>query len=130
MSVEGTRDLLDRYLNADHQDTTVLADDVLFTVMATGEEYRGPEAVQAMLHDFYHVAFEATAKPYSLIVSDGKACLEALFEGTHIGEFAGIPATGKEVSVPLCVVYDFEDDKLKRGRVYMEMPVMMAQLNA
>ena len=30
--------------------------------------------------------------------------------------------------MPLCVVYDFTGDKLQRGRVYMEMPVLMAQL--
>jgi len=34
------------------------------------------------------------------------------------------------VSVPLCVVYDSEDGKLKRGRIYMAMPVMLAQLGA
>ncbi len=48
--------------------------------------------------------------------------------GKHIGEFAGIPATGKDVKVPLCVVYDLENDRIKRGRVYFEMPVSMRQL--
>ena len=48
--------------------------------------------------------------------------------GKHIGEFAGIPATNKLVRVPLCVVYDLERDKIKRGRVYFEMPVLFQQL--
>ena len=42
--------------------------------------------------------------------------------------FAGIPATGRQVRVPFCVVYDVEGDRITRGRVYMEMPVMMRQL--
>ena len=128
MSVESTRAVLEQYLAAEHDDTSMLADDVVFTIMGTGEAYHGPQAVQQMLHVFYQVAFEATARTTNMIVADGQACLEAMFEGTHIGEFAGIPATGKKVSVPLCVVYDFEDNKLKRGRVYMETPVMMQQL--
>jgi len=115
-------------LNANHDDAGVLADDVVFTIMGTGEEYHGPQAVLGMLHYFYRVAFDATARGTNLIVTDGQACLEAMAEGAHIGEFAGIPATGREVSVPLCVVYDFAGDKLRRGHVYMEMPVLMAQL--
>ena len=49
--------------------------------------------------------------------------------GTHIGEFAGIPATGRRVRVPLCVIYDLEADRIKRARVYLEMPVLMRQLD-
>jgi predicted ester cyclase len=48
--------------------------------------------------------------------------------GKHIGEFAGIPATGKEFRVPLCVVYDLKDDLIKRARIYFEMPALLAQL--
>ena len=44
------------------------------------------------------------------------------------GEFAGIPATGKDVRVPLCVVYDLENDQIKQGRVYFEMPALLQQL--
>jgi predicted ester cyclase len=56
--------------------------------------------------------------------------LEGLFIGKHIGEFAGIAATGREVRVPICVVYDLADGKIRRGRVYLEMPVLMKQLGA
>jgi hypothetical protein len=30
--------------------------------------------------------------------------------------------------VPLCVVYDLEDDLIKQGRVYFEMPALLQQL--
>jgi len=81
-----------------------------------------------MLNYFYHIAFEATAEPVTEIFGDSNAVLEAVFVGKHIGEFAGIPATGKSVRVPLCVVYDLENDQIKQGRVYFEMPALMAQL--
>lgn len=55
--------------------------------------------------------------------------LEGEFVGRHIGEFAGIPPTNKTARVPLCVVYDIEGAKIKRARVYFEMPALMAQLN-
>jgi predicted ester cyclase len=54
--------------------------------------------------------------------------LEADFVGTHIGEFAGVPATGRTVRVPLCVVYDLEAGTITRARVYLELPVLLRQL--
>jgi limonene-1,2-epoxide hydrolase len=38
-----------------------------------------------------------------------------------------VPATGKEVRVPLCMVYELEDEQIKQARVYFEMPVLMQQ---
>ena len=74
------------------------------------------------------VAFDATAETTNTIFADGKAVVEGDFVGRHVGEFAGIPATNKDVRVPMCVVYDLEYDQIKRGRVYFEMPVLLRQL--
>jgi steroid delta-isomerase-like uncharacterized protein len=128
MSTDRTKEIIMRYLDSQHSDLSVMADDVVFTHMATGDEYKGTEGVRQMLDFVYHVAFDAHAETKNLIFSDGKAVLEGDFVGKHIGEFAGIAATGKQVRVPLCVVYDLENDRIKRGRVYMELPVLMKQL--
>jgi predicted ester cyclase len=48
--------------------------------------------------------------------------------GKHTGEYAGIPVTGKGFRVPLCVVYDVEEDQIRRARIYLEVPALMAQL--
>jgi steroid delta-isomerase-like uncharacterized protein len=128
MSIDSTREAITKYLDSKHSDLSMMADDVVFTHMATGEEHRGPEGVLLMLNYFYHVAFDADAVIRNTIFADGKAVLEADFVGKHIGEFAGISATNKQVRVPLCVVYDLEKDQIKRGRVYFEMPVLLQQL--
>ena len=128
MSVESTQQVMQRYFSAEHNDVSMLADDVVFTIMGTGQEHHGPEGVAQMLSYFYHVAFEATAETRNSIIAEGKAVMEVDFVGKHIGNFAGIPATGKDVRVPLCVVYDIENDRIKRGRVYFEMPVLLQQL--
>ena len=128
MSVESTRDVITRYVNSNHTDLSMMAPDVVFTSMATGDEHRGVEALAGMLHYIYHVAFDAHAETKSIICSDNQAVLEADFVGKHIGEFAGVPATGKDVRVPLCVVYDLEAGKIKRGRVYFEVPAFLKQI--
>lgn len=128
MSIETTRETMMRYFNSDHGDTSMMADDVVFTMMATGEETKTPAGVLAMLHHFYHVAFDATADIKNSAFDDGKALVEGDIIGKHIGEFAGIPATNKDFRVPICVVYDLENDQIKRARIYFELPVLMQQL--
>jgi len=100
----------------------------LFTTMATGEEHRGPDAVRRMLEHVYHIAFEARADFRTKLIGEDQAMVEGEIVGTHIGEFAGVPATGKAVRVPLCVVYDLDDGLIKRARVYLEMATLMRQL--
>jgi steroid delta-isomerase-like uncharacterized protein len=119
---------MQRYLKSEHSDVSVMADDVIFTIMSTGAEHRGREGVMAMLNYFYRVAFDATATIRVTLFGEANAMVEADFVGKHIGEFAGIPATGRTVHVPLCVVYDLDHDQITRGRVYFEMPALLQQL--
>jgi predicted ester cyclase len=129
MSVEANRSAVSRYLSSNHSDLSMMAPDVVFTNMATGDEHRGVEAVSGMLNFVYHVAFDAKAEQRSLIVTDTHAVLEADFVGRHIGEFAGKAATGRTVRVPLCVVYDMTGGKIARGRIYFEVPSFFAQVS-
>ena len=105
-----------------------MADEVVFTVMATGQEHKGPEGVLGMLNYFYHVAFDATAETRLTLFGESSAMIEGDFVGKHIGEFAGVAATNRDVRVPLCVVYDVSGEKIKAGRIYFEMPVLFKQL--
>jgi steroid delta-isomerase-like uncharacterized protein len=130
MSVERTREVMDRYLNSNHSDLSMMADDVVFTTMATGDEHRGPEGIKRMLEHVYHEAFDAKAETRTRIYTEDHAVLEADFVGAHTGTFAGVPATGRQVRVPLCVVYDLRDGKIVRGRVYLEVPVLLRQIGA
>jgi len=110
-------------------DPKYLSEDTVFINMSNSELTIGREAVGKMLHYIYHVAFDAHAEITNTIVTYDKAVLEANFVGKHIGEFAGIQPTGKNVKVPLCVTYDLEESGLvKVARVYMLESVMMQQL--
>lgn len=129
MSIETNRNIINKYIDSNHSDLSMMADDVVFINMATGEKHNGPEAVSQMLNFIYHVAFDAHAETKNIIINETNAVFEADFVGKHIGEFAGIPPTNKSVKVPLCVVYDMESDKIKRARIYFEGPALMAQLN-
>lgn len=128
MSEHRNREALTRYLESNHQDLSTMTESVIFTNMATGEEHTGREAVREMLDFVYRVAFEGHGETRNLIVENDRAVLEATFVGTHKGAFAGVPATGREVRVPLAVIYDMKDGLIDRGRVYFEVPAFLAQV--
>lgn len=128
MTIESTREVMSQYFSSEHSSVRAMSEDVVFTIMATGQQHRGPEGVLQMLDYFYRVAFDATAETKNIIIDDGKAVIEGDFIGRHIGEFAGIPATNKDVRVPIAVFYDLENDKIIQGRVYFELPALMQQL--
>lgn len=81
-----------------------------------------------MLHYFYKQAFTASAEPDLTIADAAHATFEGTFVGRHTGDFMGIAPTNKDVRVPLCVVYDVADGEITAGRVYFEIPALMAQL--
>jgi steroid delta-isomerase-like uncharacterized protein len=111
-------------------DVQYVAEDAVFTHMSNGDKTVGREAVRQMLDYFYHIAFDARAEIKNKIITENKAVLEADFIGKHIGEFAGIPPTNKEVNVPFCIVYDLENGLIKYARVYMLTEIMMKQLTS
>src|SRR5215831_12900890 len=111
-------------------DVQYVAEDAEFTIMGTGDKFEGREGVKQLLNYFYHIAFDAKAEIKNTFISENKAFLEMDFVGKHIGEFAGLQATGKEVRVPMVVCYDVEDGFIKKGRVYMLGDVMYKQLTS
>ena len=53
-----------------------------------------------------------------------------VFVGTHTGDFAGIPASGKQVAVPYSVFYDLADGKITALRIYGFATGLVAALTA
>jgi len=62
------------------------------------------------------------------IITEDKAVVEGYFKGRHTGSIAGMPATNKEVDVPLCVTYHLKDGLIQEARIYMLTNILMEQL--
>lgn len=126
MSIGKTREIMTRYFEGNYEDT--LAEDVVFTDVTTGTEFRTPLGITDMMHWFYNVAFDAATEDLNIIFGEGKAALECMVVGKHIGEYAGIAATGKEFRAPLCVFYDLEEDQIKRARIHFSLSALKDQI--
>ncbi|MBA2500024.1 MAG: ester cyclase [Chitinophagaceae bacterium] len=109
-------------------DVQYIAEDAVFINLGTGERTQGRKAIGEMLYYIYHVAFDAKAEVTHSLITEEKAVLEGFFVGKHINEFAGIPATQKDVRVPLCVSYNLKESLITEARIYMLGDVMFKQL--
>jgi steroid delta-isomerase-like uncharacterized protein len=62
-------------------------------------------------------------------ISEGnKVVTRFHYTGTHQGEFMGIPATGKSVTVKGVVIDEFENDQMSRSRILLDQLGAMQQL--
>lgn len=118
MTVERTREVMMAYLEG--HDESRLAENAVFTIMASGQECRGLAAINQMFEYFYEQAFDATYKVKNLIIADGQAVCEMDLVGRQLMEISGVQPTGKEVRVPFCVVYKIDNDLITLARIYFE----------
>jgi len=106
-----------------------LAPGVSLHVMGTDQQAHGRDEVVGLIRYLHEQAFDAHPQIKSLLVDGERAAIEADFVGRHIAEFAGKPATGKEIRVPYSVVYDLEGEQITALRIYMTMDAILRQLD-
>ena len=131
MSVEETERTVREYLDAllsGGDFASFFDEDVLWTTMETGDQVRGREAVRDFIVTLHSQWFDASPEIKNVTVADGVAALEAVFAGTHIGDFAGVAPTGAAVRLPYSVVYDVSDGKIDQPRAYFPIMALVQQL--
>jgi predicted ester cyclase len=131
MSVEETERTLRAYLDAllsGGDFASYFADEISWTTMETGEQVVGREAVRDFIVALHRQFFETSPELRGVITGDGVAAVQAEFVGTHIAEFAGIPATGVSVRLPYSVFYEISAGKIDSLRVYFPILALVQQL--
>lgn len=99
-----------------------------YEIMPTGQVYDGDEEVLA-----YHRA-QRTAFPdqrhenVRFHFADESVIAEFDLLGTNLGEFYGLPPTGKEFRVPVIAVFFFDGDRITNERVYLDVASMLGQI--
>jgi predicted ester cyclase len=88
------------------------SDDIAFEIVGTDQRASGAEATEQAIRFMHEVAFDAVPEVANVLVDDHGAAAEAMFVGTHVGEFAGVPASGSEVRVPYSVFYDVDAGRI------------------
>ncbi len=67
-------------------------------------------------------------KAEDIIEENDKVVVRARFTGTHLGEFNGIPATGRTVELPFIIIYRMEGGKIAQHWLEANHLALLTQL--
>lgn len=93
-----------------------------------GQLSDGTSAVRELLQGLMNAFPDLHAEIGKLRHADNAVFGETLITGTHYGEWAGIPATGRRVEVPVAAIFEFDGDKLLCEKVYMDFAAVLTQI--
>lgn len=90
---------------------------------------RGPEAVRAYYEALLAAMPDLHIEITNRHVAAGAVILEVVITGTQLGQWRGVPATGRLLRFPLCAVYTFDQgERLAGERIYYDRAGVMRQL--
>lgn len=112
-------------------DVQYVTEDAVFHDMAQGISNEGRDAIKGALDYVYTIAFDSTPIINNVIIGEGKGVVEANIAGTHIGEFAGISATNRDIEFPILITYDLNEEwpyLIREARIYMMVGYIFDQV--
>ena len=133
MSADQVRETMSAYvevLRARGDYRRFFAEDIRFEIVGTDQSARGAEAAEHAIRFFHEIAFDAQPEISKVLVDDDGAAAEAMFVGKHIGDFAGVGATGRAVRVPYSVFYELDAGLITALRIYLSMDQLLTQIGS
>ena len=110
----------------------LVTDDAELVVVGTGDVFRGKDGSKTYNRNWADGFPDGRITIDNMVASGDTVVVEFTGRGTHTGtlvtSMGDIPATGKSVTLKLCDVLEFRDQKLVRQRNYFDSGSMMAQL--
>jgi len=96
---------------------------------AWGEHHKGTTGVRSFYEQLMKALPDLEIQIQCQHVTEDAILLEVVIRGTHLGNWRGLPATGRRVEFPLCGVYTFDDDdRLAGERIYYDRGTVLRQL--
>jgi steroid delta-isomerase-like uncharacterized protein len=110
----------------------MVGDDFIAIDQAKGQGFRGKEGLYRFLRSWADsFDMENTALELSYTAAGNKVVAETLGRGTHTGTYAGVEATGQEVSLPIVIIQTFSDEgRFLSHEIYYDQMALVAQLLA
>lgn len=107
--------------------------DCLFEDHATGQVWRGHDGAADHYRQWWRtfdVTVERSVGQSAFWGSDTAYVTEATWQGTHIGSFLGIPASGKVITQPFVVFITFRNGLMAGEKFYYDLASLARQLGS
>src|SRR3954453_7102025 len=99
-----------------------------YEIMATGQVFDGDDEVMGYYRTTRTAFPDQRHENVRTHVADDAVITEFDLLGTNLGEFYGLPPTGKSFRVPVIAVFFFEDDRITNERIYFDGASMLGQI--
>ena len=106
----------------------IIAPDFINHTAPPGAPIDGSDVIYFFNHILRPAFPDLTVEIYDQVAEDDKVTTRKAFHGTHQGEFMGIPATGKQVVMPVIDILTLRDGKFIEHWGIVDMPTVMAQI--
>jgi steroid delta-isomerase-like uncharacterized protein len=100
-----------------------------YELIATGQVHDGEEAVREYFRTTRSAFPDQRNELIAMHHSNDAVVVEFWLLGTHRGELAGIPPTGKEFRCRMCALFLFEGANLTCERVYFDTATILRQIS-
>jgi len=99
-----------------------------YEIMATGQVYDGDDEVMGYYLSTRTAFPDQRHEHARFHVSDDAVIVEFDLLGTNLGEFYGMPPTGKAFRVPMIAVFFFEGERIINERIYFDTASLVTQI--
>jgi len=99
-----------------------------YEIIATGEVWDGHSGVSALLNENKKGFPDFHFHPERIHHASDAVIVEGRFQGTHDGNWRGLPPTGRRVDFPLTIVFMFEGERMVCERTYFDIGTPLRQL--
>lgn len=99
-----------------------------YWVRPLGTETSGGPAVAELLGMLFAAFPDFSFEPTHTYHAADALIMEGRMTGTHLGPWAGVPASGKPIEVMTCCIYHFDEDRLVSESVYFDHATLLAQI--
>lgn len=91
-------------------------------------EVHGPDGLETWMRAITNSFPDFRADVQEMLSSDDRVMYEVTLSGTHEGEFAGIPPTGRDVELSAMESYRVADGAIQEHRTYYDRQEFLDQL--
>jgi len=99
-----------------------------YTVVTDGELWDGADGVHAFLTQNHEAFPDFHFEPTRVSPATDAVLVEGRFKGTHLGTWRGLPATGRKVDFPMCLIFEFEGEDMVNEKLYFDVGTPLTQL--
>lgn len=114
--------------NQDVAGTLASFSEANYDVVPLGAPSNGAIAVDELLHGLFEAFPDFTREELSLHHGDDIIFVDTMIRGTHRGNWAGVPATGRPIEVRCGCIFHFQQDRLVKETVYFDHATLLAQI--